>query len=236
MLKNEITQLQNDLNNAKHITYLTGAGVSTHSGIPDYRSKGGIYDGVQMAPEQILSEDTLYHAPAKFHDFVMQNMYFPNAKPNLIHQKIAQSCNKNGQLITQNVDGLDKKAGNQHVIEFHGNLYDIYCTKCHTRFSYDKYKNSYLHHEDNGIIRPGIVLYGEAIDQNKLIQSVNTIQTSDLIIICGTSFVVYPFAQLLAYRNPNTKIWAINKTAIDQSNNINSIIGDALDVFSQLEI
>lgn len=236
MLENEITQLQNDLNNAKHITYLTGAGVSTHSGIPDYRSKGGIYDGVSMAPEQILSDETLYHAPEKFHDFVMQNMYFPNAKPNLIHQKIAQSCNKNGQLITQNVDGLDKKAGNQHVIEFHGNLYDIYCTKCHKKFSYNEYKNSYLHQEDYGIIRPGIVLYGEAIDQSKLIQSVEAIQSSDLIIICGTSFVVYPFAQLLAYRNPEAKIWAINKTTLPQSQGINSIIGDALDVFSQLEV
>ena len=236
MLKNEITQLQNDLNNAKHITYLTGAGVSTHSGIPDYRSKGGIYDGVAMAPEQILSDDTLYHAPEQFHDFVMQNMYFPNAKPNLIHQKIAQSCNKNGQLITQNVDGLDKKSGNQHVIEFHGNLYNIYCTKCHKQFSYNEYKNSYLHQEDHGIIRPGIVLYGEAIDQNKLIQSVKAIQSSDLIIICGTSFVVYPFAQLLAYRNPQAKIWAINKTPLPQSQGITCIIGDALDVFSQLDV
>lgn len=235
MLENEITQLQNDLDQAKHITYLTGAGVSTHSGIPDYRSKGGIYDGVSMAPEQILSDDTLYHAPKQFHDFVMKNMYFPNAKPNLIHEKIAQSCNKNGQLITQNVDGLDKKSGNQHVIEFHGNLYNIYCTKCHQKFSYNEYKNNYIHKIDGGIIRPGIVLYGEAIDQNKLIQSIETIQTSDLIIICGTSFVVYPFAQLLAYRNPNAKIWAINKTQLPQNEGINSIIGDALNIFSKLE-
>lgn len=232
----QISQLQNDLDNAQHITYLTGAGVSTHSGIPDYRSKGGIYDGVSMAPEQILSDDTLYHAPAQFHDFVMKNMYFPDAKPNLIHQKIAQSCNKNGQLVTQNVDGLDKKAGNQHVVEFHGNLYDIYCTKCQQTFSYDEYKNSYLHAKDDGIIRPGIVLYGEAIDQDKLVKSVEAVQTSDLIIICGTSFVVYPFAQLLAYRNPKAKIWAINKTPLPQSQDINSIIGDALDVFSQLKI
>lgn len=232
----QISQLQNDLDNAEHITYLTGAGVSTHSGIPDYRSKGGIYDGISMAPEQILSDDTLYRAPAQFHDFVMENMYFPNAKPNLIHQKIAQSCNQKGQLITQNVDGLDKKAGNQHVVEFHGNLYDIYCTKCHEKITYQDYQNSYLHVKDNGIIRPGIVLYGENIDQQVLVDSVNAIQKSDLIIICGTSFVVYPFAQLLAYRQPSAKVWAINKTPLPQNDEITSIIGDALDVFNQLQI
>ncbi|MBP2057476.1 NAD-dependent deacetylase [Lactobacillus colini] len=235
MLKDKLTQLQNEIASAKHITYLTGAGVSTHSGIPDYRSKGGIYDGVAMPPEQILSDDTLYNAPEQFHDFVMNNMYFPNAKPNLIHNKIAQSCNKNGQLITQNVDGLDKKAGNQHVIEFHGNLYDIFCTKCQKSFTYDEYKSSYIHQQDQGIIRPGIVLYGEAIDQTKLMQSVNAIQNSNLIIICGTSFVVYPFAQLLTYRNPSARVWAINKTPLAQDAGINAIIGDALDVFSQLE-
>lgn len=108
-LNNQIAALQADLNNAHHVTYLTGAGVSTPSHIPDYRSKNGIYNGISESPEQILSEDTLFHEPAKFHHFVMENMYFPNAQPNIIHQKIAASCNKNGTLITQNVDGLDKK-------------------------------------------------------------------------------------------------------------------------------
>ncbi len=106
----QIATLQADLNAAHHITYLTGAGVSTPSHIPDYRSKNGIYNGISESPEQILSEETLFHQPAKFHHFVMGNMYFPDAKPNIIHQKIAASCNKNGTLITQNVDGLDKKS------------------------------------------------------------------------------------------------------------------------------
>lgn len=140
-LNNQIAALQADLNNAHHVTYLTGAGVSTPSHIPDYRSKNGIYNGISESPEQILSEDTLFHEPAKFHHFVMENMYFPNAQPNIIHQKIAASCNKNGTLITQNVDGLDKKAGNKHVIEFHGNLYNIFVLSVMKKFHTKNIRN-----------------------------------------------------------------------------------------------
>lgn len=128
MNHDDLTELQQDLDNAEHVVFLTGAGVSTHSGIPDYRSKNGIYNGVQESPETILSESTPYNRPEFFYHFVMDNMYFPDAKPNLIHEKIAQICNKKGDLITQNIDKLDTKAGNEHVTEFHGNLYNIYCT------------------------------------------------------------------------------------------------------------
>lgn len=134
MNHDDLTELQQDLDNAKHVVFLTGAGVSTHSGIPDYRSKNGIYNGVQESPETILSESTLYNRPEFFYHFVMDNMYFPDAKPNLIHEKIAQICNKKGDLITQNIDRLDTKAGNEHVTEFHGNLYNIYCTKVISQF------------------------------------------------------------------------------------------------------
>lgn len=229
----KIAALKEDIEQAKHIVFLTGAGVSTHSGIPDYRSKNGIYNGVTESPETILSEDTLFNRPKFFYDFVMHNMYFPDAKPNLIHQKIAAICNQKGTLITQNIDRLDKKAGNKHVTEFHGNLYNIYCTKCHRPVSYEEYAQNYLHKNCGGIIRPGIVLYGEAINPDNLTKSVQAMDESDLVIICGTSFVVYPFAQLLAYRKPNAKIWAINKTPVP-AQGINAIIGDALDVFAQL--
>lgn len=88
MNHDDLTELQQDLDNAKHVVFLTGAGVSTHSGIPDYRSKNGIYNGVQESPETILSESTLYNRPEFFYHFVMANMYFPDAKPNLIHEKL----------------------------------------------------------------------------------------------------------------------------------------------------
>lgn len=232
-ISDKITALKTDLNNADHVAFLTGAGVSTHSGIPDYRSKSGIYNGVSESPETILSEETLFNRPEFFHDFVMQNMYFPDAKPNLIHEKIAEICNKKGTLITQNIDRLDTRARNKNVIEFHGNLYDIYCTKCHKPVSYEEYQQSYQHKNCGGIVRPGIVLYGEAINPDNLNKSVEAMRKSDLVIISGTSFVVYPFAQLLAYRNPQAKIWVINKTEIPASG-INAIIDDAINVFDKL--
>lgn len=235
-LDKQIAALQADLNAAIHVTYLTGAGVSTPSHIPDYRSKNGIYNGISESPEQILSEETLFHQPAKFHHFVMENMYFPDAKPNIIHKKIAASCNKNGTLITQNVDGLDKKAGNKHVIEFHGDLYNIYCTKCHEKISYNSYKNSYIHEKDQGIIRPGIILYGESINEKILTKSVENIHNSDLVIIAGTSFVVYPFAQLLTYRQAKAKVWVVNNTNISTSNGVSTIIYNAEKVFDKLYI
>lgn len=233
MKPNDITELQKDIDQAKHITFLTGAGVSTHSGIPDYRSKNGIYNGIKESPETILSEATIFHRPELFYNFVMENMYFPSAQPNLIHKKFAQLCSQKGDLITQNIDGLDTKAGNTHVTEFHGNLYNIYCTKCHQQVSYSEYANGYLHKNCGGIIRPGIVLYGEAINPEVLNVSINNMQKSDLIIISGTSFVVYPFAQLLAYKKGSAKIYSINKIPIPAPQ-VTQIIGDALDVFKQL--
>lgn len=228
-----ITALRKEIAAAKQITFLTGAGISTHSGIPDYRSKSGIYNGISESPETILSPNTLLNRPQFFYNFVMNNMYFPQAKPNLIHKKIAQLVNEKGKLITQNIDRLDTKAGNKNVIEFHGNLYNIYCTKCHQPVTYNEYAQSYLHKNCGGIVRPGIVLYSEAVNIKKLTLSVEAMQKSDLIIIVGTSFVVYPFAQLLTYRKPEAKIWAINKTEIPVSG-IKEIIGDAIDIFAKL--
>lgn len=229
----QVAELKENIKQAKHITFLTGAGVSTHSGIPDYRSKNGIYDGVSESPETILSEETLYNRPEFFYKFVMDNMYFPDAQPNEIHQKIAEICNEKGDLITQNVDSLDRKAGNKHLTEFHGSLYNIYCTKCHKAVTYADYAQSFKHNDCGGIIRPGIVLYGEQINGDNLSRSVSAMEKADLVIISGTSFVVYPFAQLLSYRQPGAKVWAINKTEIPAAG-ISSIIADALDVFKQL--
>lgn len=229
----QIAELKENIKQAKHITFLTGAGVSTHSGIPDYRSKNGIYDGVSESPETILSEETLYNRPEFFYKFVMDNMYFPDAQPNEIHQKIAKICNEKGDLITQNVDSLDRKAGNKHLTEFHGSLYNIYCTKCHKAVTYADYAQSFKHNDCGGIIRPGIVLYGEQINGDNLSRSVSAMEKADLVIISGTSFVVYPFAQLLSYRQPDAKVWVINKTEIPAAG-ISSIIADALDVFKRL--
>lgn len=121
--------LQTAIDNAHHVTFMTGAGVSTHSGIPDYRSKGGLYAN-SADPEYLLSADNLRDHPASFYDFVKTRMYYPDAKPNVIHEKMAAITNKKGTIVTQNVDGLDTKAGAHHVVQFHGTLYQVHCQKC----------------------------------------------------------------------------------------------------------
>ncbi len=156
--------LQRAISEADNICFLTGAGVSTASGIPDYRSKGGLYADSEK-PEYALSDDNLARHHENFHQWVLANMFHPEAKPNVIHDKMAAISNVKGTIVTQNVDGLDRAAGAEHVIEFHGNLYRLYCQKCHQTFSYDQYQQSDIHAADGGVIRPDIVLYGEPINQ-----------------------------------------------------------------------
>lgn len=232
-MKDTIENFKNAINNAKNIVFLTGAGVSTASGIPDYRSKTGIYHD-QDRPEYLLSHTNLMTDPQSLYDFAMENMYYPDAKPNIIHQKIADLSNQKGFLITQNVDGLDKKAGNQNVIEFHGNLYDLYCMKDGQKVSFADYQKSMYHEPDHGLIRPEITLYEEQIDPNKLAHSIQLIENADLLVVIGTSFKVYPFAQLLSYKNPSTPVWIINKEEISNDDNYHELIGDAIEVFEQI--
>lgn len=229
----KITELQQDLTDYENIVFLTGAGVSTPSGIPDYRSKGGLYSG-HSNPEYLLSHDNLSEHPDSFYRFVMDNMFYPAAEPNIIHRKMAAITNEKGWIITQNVDGLDSKAGAKHLIEFHGNLYDLFCQQCQRKFTYQEYAKSYIHALDGGIIRPRIVLYNESINLDKLSQSAAILSEADLIVLVGTSFRVYPFAQLLNYRNALAKIWVINREPIGEDAELNSIIADATDIFTQI--
>ncbi|MDR0899928.1 MAG: NAD-dependent protein deacylase [Lactobacillaceae bacterium] len=231
MITNEIQSL---FDNAQKIVFLTGAGVSTASGIPDYWSKNGIYNGVTKSPEYLLSTQALKNEPEKMYQFMMENMYFPDAKPNIIHQKMA-SLTQSGQanIITQNVDQLDDKAGAKNVIYYHGSLYDIYGVKSHTQSNYDYYKdNMYL--PDGEMLRPGITLYGEMPPYTK--QAALEVHDADLIVIVGTSFVVYPFAALLNYANNTTPIISINLEQIPAPINVQQIIGDATEFFDELKI
>ena len=220
------------LERAQHPVFLTGAGVSTHSGIPDYRSKTGIYAD-KISPEELLSHENLRQHPASFYQFVKTRMYYPQAQPNLIHREIARLCQNGGRLITQNVDGLDLKAGNPHVIEFHGDLYDLYCQTCGQPVDAATYLHDFHHQADQGIIRPRIVLYGELIDSERLRQAVMTMRLADLILIVGTSFRVYPFAQLLQDAPASAAVYAINREPIWEPG-IKMIQDDALAVFKKI--
>ena len=163
-------------------------------------------------------------------------MYYPDAKPNVIHEKMAAISNQKGAIVTQNVDGLDRQAGAKHVVEFHGNLYRIYCQQCHQHFDYQTYLKSDVHAADGGILRPDIVLYGEPINPDTVSAAINAIASADLLIVVGTSFVVYPFAGLIGYAQPDATIVAVNREQIALPQGGHMVLGDATDIFADLHV
>ncbi|KRN33548.1 NAD-dependent protein deacylase [Weissella halotolerans] len=226
--------LQSQFDQAQHIVFLTGAGVSTPSGIPDYRSKGGIYDGVTERPEYLLSVDALNKEPEKMYRFMMDNMYFPQAKPNIIHQKMAQLTQANrATIITQNVDQLHEKAGAKNVIDYHGSLYNIYGLHSHRPASFAQYQKS-MYNDQGELLRPGITLYGEMPPHTEL--AIQAVQQADFVVIVGTSFVVYPFASLLQFVPAQVPILSINLETIPAPARVEQVIADASDFFTQLKL
>lgn len=226
--------IQQLIDNAKNIVFLTGAGVSTASGIPDYRSKGGIYDGIALRPEYLLSTEALASEPEKMYEFAKENMYFPNAQPNIIHEKMATLTQKNrARIITQNVDGLHLKAGAKNVIEFHGSLYNIYSTTDGQPSDVDTYLQS-PYREDGALLRPAITLYGEI--PFRVDEAAQWMTQADLVVIVGTSFVVYPFAGLLQYARPNVPVLAVNLEQIPAPAHVKQVVGDAREFFSELQV
>ncbi len=233
-----MTELNDLLNKAQHIVFMTGAGVSTASGIPDYRSKNGLYSG-QESPEYLLSNECLANEPKKYYKFVTKSMIYPDAKPNVIHEKMADFAKKKGAMvITQNIDGLHSQAGTppENLVEFHGNLRDIYCTKCGKSATLEEYQQDMHHKNCGGILRSRIVLYGEPIDQDNLRRSLEAVSAADLIVVVGTSFVVYPFAGLISYRSPEAKLVAVNNQRITLPSNGIMIKNDATDEFAKLSV
>lgn len=226
--------LQAAIDAAEYVTFMTGAGVSTASGIPDYRSKGGLYDNDSERPEYALSHDNLQAHHQHFHDWVVANMYHPEARPNVIHERMAAITNQKGAIVTQNVDGLDRQVGAKHVVEFHGNLYRIYCQTCGAQTDYQHYLASDVHEADGGIYRPDIVLYGEPINNAVADAAIRAISQADLLIVVGTSFQVYPFAGLIGYARPDATLVAVNKEPIALPSGAHMVVGDATATFGQL--
>lgn len=234
-----MNELQKMFDSANQITFLTGAGISTPSGIPDYRSKGGLYttDTTDKPAEYYLSHDCLVNEPAIFYQYVMNNMYYPEAQPNVIHEKQAVLTRANrASIVTQNVDGLYQKSNAHHVAEFHGNLYDIYCQRCGKHVDYAAYANSMYHENCGGMLRPNIVLYGEGINEKTVMQSIQSVQAANLIVIVGTSMRVYPFAGLLDYRQPNAKVLVINQEELELPVPFIMQKMNALDFFNDLQV
>ncbi|KRK33432.1 NAD-dependent protein deacylase [Loigolactobacillus bifermentans] len=218
---------------ADYVTFLTGAGVSTPSGIPDYRSKGGLY-AHEASPEYLLSHDNLIAHPANFHQFVTESLYYPDAKPNVIHEKMAAISNAKGAIVTQNIDNLHQAAGAKNVVPFHGSLYRVYCRKCHQTVPYQTYLKTDRHDVDGGQLRPDVVLYGEGLDEANINAAVTAVRRADLIVICGTSLKVAPFSLLINERRPEAQVVVVNTERLALPFQYEMIQADAETVFADL--
>ena len=228
-------EMANLINEGKKIVFLTGAGVSTPSGIPDYRSVSGLYTTTGLKkPEYLLSRRAMLNDTEDFHQFIMQ-LYQQDARPNVIHKKMAQlEKTKHVTVITQNIDGLHSQAGSINVIEFHGTLATCYCESCLETVDVKEFLKHYKHEGCDGIIRPDVVLYEEQINSINIKQSMRALQIADTIVIVGTSLRVYPFASLTGYASGNAKILTINKELVDAVDADAQFLGDATCVFKLL--
>lgn len=240
-MNEKIQKLQEIIDNSNHIVFFTGAGVSTASGIPDFRSTDGLYNQkYQFSPEEILSHHFFKQHTEEFFRFYRDKMLYPDVKPSFVHQYIAslEKRNKKVTVITQNIDGLHQLAGSTNVLELHGSVLRNTCMQCHTKYSLDEIlKMDTVPHcpKCNGIIKPDVVLYEEGLDENILNQSLHALQTADTCIVLGTSLVVYPAAGLLRYFGGD-KLILINRdqTSYDSTANL-TIHDDFINIFPNLK-
>lgn len=221
----DIDLLVEEVKKSKHMVFFGGAGVSTESGIPDFRGSGGLYterlyEGYE--PEVVLS-NKFYHAhPDIFFDFVRDKVIYENVKPNEGHKALArlEEMGILKAIITQNIDNLHQDAGSKRVIELHGNINRSYCTHCHKDFDamYIKHSKGACNCDECGaLIKPDVVLYGEALDNNVMDEAINEISKADLLLVAGTSLKVYPAAGLIRYFNSdNLVIINKDKTSYDR--------------------
>ena len=217
-MESKIKEFAEIIRNSKKLVFFGGAGVSTESGLKDYRSKDGIYHSYNkygIPPEEILSIDFFYENPETFYDFYCE-FFISSAQPNSAHKAIAQleTAQRRVTVITQNVDGLHQKAGSTNVLELHGSAAGYYCDICGERYGVD-----YVADRTNpvprcrkcgGLIRTDVVLYGENLDQDVMNSAVRALWDADTLIIGGTSLTVYPAASFIGYFHGDNLI-VINK-------------------------
>lgn len=201
-MNNQINKLIDLIKNNPNFVVLTGAGVSTASGIPDFRSNNGIYKKYKNA-EYLLSINALLYDTKTFYHFYKQNILLSNVQPNIVHKflSLLESKNKIGCIITQNIDGLHTLAGNKRVIELHGSIYRNYCVKCREQYdlSYIQDNKSIPKCHCDGLIRPDIVLYGESLQNNILKSCIDSLNNTDLLIVMGTSLLVSTATSIIRF-------------------------------------
>lgn len=201
---NKIEQLQRMIDESHNIVFFGGAGVSTESNIPDFRSADGLYqEQYKYPPEQVVSHTFFLQKTELFYDFYKEKMMFLDAKPNAAHLKLAEleATGKVKAVITQNIDGLHQMAGSKHVLELHGSIHRNYCQKCGKFYdaTYVKSAEGIPKCICGGTIKPDVVLYEEGLDQQVIRDTIRSIQEADMLIIGGTSLVVYPAAGFIDY-------------------------------------
>ena len=239
-MTDEIKKLQEIIDNSRNIVFFGGAGVSTESGIPDFRSVDGLYK-YKYPPEQIVSHTFFISRTEDFYEFYKDKMMCLDAKPNRAHIFLAQleRAGKLSAVVTQNIDGLHQLAGSKRVYELHGSIHRNYCTYCGKSFNAEFVKKSVgvpkcteCHH----IVKPDVVLYEEGLDEKTVRGAVNAISKADTLIIAGTSLAVYPAAGFINYfRGSNIVLINLSSTSADAHADL-AIKGKVGEVLSQIKI
>lgn len=239
MSEKAILQLKEMIAKSDNIVFFGGAGVSTESGIPDFRSVDGLYNQqYKYPPETILSHSFFVSHPDEYYDFHRAKLVIEGVKPNRAHLRLAEleAEGKLRAVITQNIDGLHQAAGSKNVLELHGSIHRCYCMQCGSVHDPDEMNlgKGIPRCSCGGIIRPDIVLYEEALDQDVLSKSVHYIRNADILIVGGTSLAVYPAAGLLNYYRGD-KLVLVNRSATPYDRAANLIIHEKIgDVFSRI--
>ena len=224
---------------SNRIVFFGGAGVSTESGIPDFRSVDGLYNQkFEYPPETIISHSFFRRDPEYFFRFYREKMLPLGFEPNITHKKLAQweAEGKLGAVVTQNIDGLHQKAGSKRVYELHGSVLRNYCTRCHQFYPAEFIRDcpGVPKCACGGIVKPDVVLYEESLDAETLEKSIEAIQAADLLLVAGTSLTVYPAAGLIRYYRGD-RLVLINRDETPYDGYANLVLHQSLgSVFSQL--
>jgi NAD-dependent deacetylase len=230
-----INKLVEILKTSNNIVFFGGAGVSTESNIPDFRSANGLFNArlnMTLSPEQLVSHTYFIRFPEEFFNFYKAKLIYPEAKPNAGHIALAnlEKMGKLKAIVTQNIDGLHQAADSKNVFELHGSVHRNYCLKCNTPYDSDFILNSGgvpTCPECGGTVRPDVVLYEEGLDENVLKGAIDAISKADTLIIGGTSLVVYPAANLINYFNGKNLI-LINKSTTSADSKADLVIHDSI--------
>ena len=235
-MNNNIEKLKELIDSHNNIVFFGGAGVSTESDIPDFRSATGLFSeklNRNFSPEQLVSHTFFMRYPEDFFKFYKDKLIYEDAKPNKAHIALSklEEMGKLNAIITQNIDGLHQMAGSRNVFELHGSVHRNYCTKCGKFFNLEEMLNlgGIVPHCDNcgAIVKPDVVLYEEALDNSVVNKTINALSNADLLIIGGTSLVVYPAAGFIDYFNGDS-IVLVNKSSTGYDSKASLIINDSI--------